>query len=715
MTTTYRQATAADLVGMATVYAAAFPDSLRHFFPHSHPPVQAIADALAIVLDAEPEAVWVADVEGTVAGYCMAPAQLSRLPRVAVRNGHCWRFLQRWLRGGYGLGWHALWVLGLDKLHGLRGQRHDRHHAEAHILSLAVHPDFQGLGLGKGLLARGLAYLESQPVDRIRLEVRPENESALTLYEKSGFVTVGRTSDSQGDWLVMLRPGTAGGGQDAHAPRTTTAKETTITDKPARTRRLALSPALPCLLLLLSTWYVWIGMISAAQPVEAKLALMPPPRFGDRVLVFAPHEDDETVGTALYLQRAIAAGAQVYVCLMTAGEGEELGATLLTKHPALSPRAFFRLGQARQQETLRAMQQIGLPKSHVIFLNYPNMGLQRLWSAANWSLQTPWRSPYTRVSTVSFEGSFRVGAPFCGASVLSDVEAVMERVQPTQVFTTHPADTHSDHWPTYCFVKLALEELRAHGASRWSRPCRLYTYLVHRRGWPSPWGYYPELNLMPPASLADLPVNRWLGLSLTPEEVATKNRMILTYRSQLARFDMLLRAFSRSTELYSEVLDIRLTPGDLAVQGVFQEPTADSAIIRKRPYADLSEVDLWTDGETLEIRPHTLAPLTRNVRMEVIVHVVEPETAAIRTLDLEVRPGLAPQFTAATDTAGPSPLTDPALQTSSDGDTATVRVPFSLIGSGRPVLVDVLTKVNQRTVDHSLTRLVYLPTSAASH
>ncbi|MEI6504083.1 MAG: GNAT family N-acetyltransferase, partial [Armatimonadota bacterium] len=144
MTPSYRQATASDLVGMATVYVAAFPDSIRHFFPRTRPPVQAIADALAIVLDAEPEAVWVAEVEGTVAGYCMAPAQLSRISRIALRNGHHWRFLRRWLGGGYHLGLHALWVLWLDKLHGLRERRHDRHHAEAHILSIAVHPEFQG-------------------------------------------------------------------------------------------------------------------------------------------------------------------------------------------------------------------------------------------------------------------------------------------------------------------------------------------------------------------------------------------------------------------------------------------------------------------------------------------------------------------------------------------------------------------------------------------
>lgn len=215
---------------------------------------------------------------------------------------------------------------------------------------------------------------------------------------------------------------------------------------------------------------------------------------------------------------------------------------------------------------------------------------------------------------------------------------------------------------------------------------------------------------MPPASLADLPVNRWLGLTLTPDEIATKNGMILTYRSQLARFDMLLRAFSRRNEIYSEVLDVRLMPEDLAVQGVFQEPTADSASVRRRPYADLSEVDLWTDGETLEIRARTVTAQQPDLRMQVLVHVVDPAPGGLRTLDVETRAGVPPQFSGATDSSGPDSLAAKSLTTTTlEGNTRMVGVPCSLLGGHGIVMVDVLTKVNRRTVDHSITRLLYLP------
>lgn len=204
MATVVRTATKADLPGMAVVYVAAFPESIEHFFGR-RAPTAAMADLLAIPLAAEPNSVFVAEVDQRIAGYCLAPAHFSRIARTALRCTFVWRYVWRWLTGQYGLGLRPLRMLALDKLRGHRERRHDRHHSEAHILSIAVHPEFQRLGLGRALLERGLAYLDSTVADPIRLEVRPGNAPALNLYEKYGFRTVGRTSDSQGDWVIMLR------------------------------------------------------------------------------------------------------------------------------------------------------------------------------------------------------------------------------------------------------------------------------------------------------------------------------------------------------------------------------------------------------------------------------------------------------------------------------------------------------------------------------
>ena len=44
----------------------------------------------------------------------------------------------------------------------------------------------------------------------------------------------------------------------------------------------------------------------------------------DRVLILAPHPDDETIGTAGVLQQAKKAGAQVKVVCFTNGDANEL-------------------------------------------------------------------------------------------------------------------------------------------------------------------------------------------------------------------------------------------------------------------------------------------------------------------------------------------------------------------------------------------------------
>jgi ribosomal-protein-alanine N-acetyltransferase len=63
---------------------------------------------------------------------------------------------------------------------------------EAHITLLAIHPDFQGQGLGKILLLSLLEDAVKRQLARATLEVKETNHIALSLYEKFGFKIAGR-------------------------------------------------------------------------------------------------------------------------------------------------------------------------------------------------------------------------------------------------------------------------------------------------------------------------------------------------------------------------------------------------------------------------------------------------------------------------------------------------------------------------------------------
>jgi|YNPBryantNP2012_1023418.scaffolds.fasta_scaffold03437_4 ribosomal protein S18 acetylase RimI-like enzyme len=67
------------------------------------------------------------------------------------------------------------------------------------IGNLAVHPDWRRKGIASALMEKALETISAQGGRWIGLEVRHDNRAALSLYERLGFVEVGRT-------LHMLRP-----------------------------------------------------------------------------------------------------------------------------------------------------------------------------------------------------------------------------------------------------------------------------------------------------------------------------------------------------------------------------------------------------------------------------------------------------------------------------------------------------------------------------
>ena len=87
-----------------------------------------------------------------------------------------------------------------------------RHNAE---LSMAVHPAFQGVGLGRILLEQALTWCRHKEIERLELACLANNQRALGLYRSEGFEVVElrrgfmRTEDGQSidDVRMVWRPG----------------------------------------------------------------------------------------------------------------------------------------------------------------------------------------------------------------------------------------------------------------------------------------------------------------------------------------------------------------------------------------------------------------------------------------------------------------------------------------------------------------------------
>jgi len=69
----------------------------------------------------------------------------------------------------------------------------------AHIMILAVHPDYQRMNIGSDLLEFALGIIKKEYVTKVRLEVRMENDAAIKFYEHFNFKNKGIIEDYYDD------------------------------------------------------------------------------------------------------------------------------------------------------------------------------------------------------------------------------------------------------------------------------------------------------------------------------------------------------------------------------------------------------------------------------------------------------------------------------------------------------------------------------------
>lgn len=271
----------------------------------------------------------------------------------------------------------------------------------------------------------------------------------------------------------------------------------------------------------------------------------------DRVLILAPHPDDESIGTGGVIQRALASGAFVKIACLTNGDHNQWSFILYEKRIPLRNREFIHLGEVRRSETITALKLIGLSQQQVTFLGYPDAGTLEIM-ANYWDTSKPFRSLLTRISQVPYQECLSCGSPYVGESILKDLKTVLLDYRPTKIFVSHPVDFNRDHQSLYLFLQVALWDLE----SQMNRPA-VYPFLVHAFGWPRPIGFHPELKLSPPEDLAGSGIS-WQELALTNSEISTKRKMLSVYKTQFEFYPSYPLTYARKNELFGDYPVIEL-------------------------------------------------------------------------------------------------------------------------------------------------------------
>lgn len=304
----------------------------------------------------------------------------------------------------------------------------------------------------------------------------------------------------------------------------------------SRRRRVALAAVL--LLVAAAALAAALAMAHALPPTGVAVQRHVRIASTDRLLVVSPHPDDESIACAGLIQQSLAAGAQVRVLWMTAGDHNVVGPPLLWRKAAVVPAQFRAIGRRRMQEAKAAAAVLGLQPSDLIFLGYPDGGLSSIFMKA-WTSE-PYRSGLTNAANVPYAESPVVGQPQTATNLLTDVEQVMSSFRPTIVAYPNFIDAHPDHQATGLFVTAALADLHM-------KPLCL-EYLVHVKGWPRPLRYAPLASDYAPTAVAALGLAQ-VVVELTPDQVAVKARAIKAHASELLPLATLI-AFARRTELF---------------------------------------------------------------------------------------------------------------------------------------------------------------------
>jgi LmbE family N-acetylglucosaminyl deacetylase len=220
-----------------------------------------------------------------------------------------------------------------------------------------------------------------------------------------------------------------------------------------------------------------------------------------RVILIAPHPDDETLRCAVILQKAVRARAAVRVLYVTDGENNPWPQRCLEWKWRLGPTDRQRWGRLRRTEALSALSALGVNSEQVRFLGWPDQGLTELLMH---------KCDY----------------------VLTRLAEIIDDWCPTDIFSPSNFDTHPDHNSVAAMLRWVMAEFFPNRPeiSHWN-------YLVH--------GESPAFF----ARATELPQSK--------TEIHRKRRAIFCHRTQL---QLSQRRFLRYAQRREAILRVESDP-----------------------------------------------------------------------------------------------------------------------------------------------------------
>jgi LmbE family N-acetylglucosaminyl deacetylase len=263
-----------------------------------------------------------------------------------------------------------------------------------------------------------------------------------------------------------------------------------------------------------------------------------------RLLVVAPHPDDEVLSAGGLMQRVHEAGGSVRIVYLTNGDGYPEGVRVEEHHKSPTPEDYRDYGRRREREASTALEALKIGDYTTTFLNFPDGGLGKLMRLYWSERRAAYRSPYTRRDRPPGSKVLVPETEFRGEDLTQELAQIVGDFRPTMIVTPRKEDQHVDHCAAWYFTADALADVsRIHAGFS----VDLITYIVHYYSWPFD---HDGPQLDPPWGLRG-GVSGWLRLPLTRSEAHAKRTAIRRYRTQMHVMAWFLDEFARSNEIFS--------------------------------------------------------------------------------------------------------------------------------------------------------------------
>lgn len=321
-----------------------------------------------------------------------------------------------------------------------------------------------------------------------------------------------------------------------------------------------------------------------------------------KILVVAPHCDDEVLAVGGVIYQALQRGDQVKVVIMTNGDGFSKAADLSFPSISSKTQRYISLAETRQQESIKGLKILGISEEDIIFLGYPDKGLASMWSK-NLDHDKPYFNSNTESNHSPYLRDYSPQALYTGRNVIEDLTKIIGEYNPNHIYYPHPNDLHPDHWATNSFVKYVLTKENTNNIEE-------HLYLIHRGMWPTAWLFLTEKQLRPPQSLTDIGTY-WVEIPLTQKGIYLKKEAILAHQTQVKVMKQFLLSFARANELlgYYPDLSLPLDKKELLIG----DPQADTWKNKTNGEGDIIGVYGVVDHQNLKIELRTRLPISKEI------------------------------------------------------------------------------------------------------